>query len=55
VIKSRRLRGTGHVAHAGENKNAYRVFMGKPEVKRPKHSWKENAKIGWRHGLDSSG
>ena len=25
----------GHVARTGEKRNAYRVLMGKPEVKRP--------------------
>jgi hypothetical protein len=39
-IKSRRMRCVGHVAHIGEErrgeeKNVYRVLMGKPEGKRP--------------------
>jgi len=53
VVKSRKLRGTGHV---GENKNAYRVLDGKHEVKTPLkgpvHRWKDNIKMDWRHGLD---
>jgi len=53
VVKSRRLRGTGCV---GENKNAYRVLEGKPEIKtplkRPIYRWKDNIKMDQRHGLD---
>jgi hypothetical protein len=35
VIKSRRMRWTGHVARMGERRGVYRVFGGKPERKRP--------------------
>jgi len=35
VIKSRRMRWVGHVAHMGEMRGAYRVLVGKPEGKRP--------------------
>jgi hypothetical protein len=31
VIKSRRMRWAGHVAHMGEEKGVYRVLLGKPE------------------------
>ena len=31
VIKSRRMRWTGHVARMGEERGAYRVLVGKPE------------------------
>ena len=34
VIKSRRLRWAGHVAHMGERRGVYRVLVGKPEGKR---------------------
>jgi hypothetical protein len=34
-IKSRRLRWTGHVARMEEERNVYKVLMGKPEGKRP--------------------
>jgi len=34
VIKSRRMRWPGHVAHVGERRVAYRVLVGKPEGKR---------------------
>jgi len=43
VIKSRRMRWTGHVAHVGEEREMYRVLVGKPEGKRllgrPRHRW----------------
>jgi hypothetical protein len=35
IIKSRRMRWTGHVARMGEKRNAYRLLVGKPEGKRP--------------------
>ena len=35
VIKSRRMRWTGHVARMDEERGAYRVLVGKPEGKRP--------------------
>jgi hypothetical protein len=34
-IKSRRMRWAGHVARMGEERNVYRVLMGKPEGNRP--------------------
>jgi hypothetical protein len=34
-IKSRRKRWAGHVARMGEERDEYRVLMGKPEGKRP--------------------
>jgi hypothetical protein len=34
VIKSRRMRWTGHVTRMGEMKNAYKIFVGKPEWNR---------------------
>jgi hypothetical protein len=39
VVNQGDLRGTGHVE---ENKNAYRVLEGKPEIKTPLpiHRWK---------------
>jgi hypothetical protein len=46
MIKSRRMRWSGHVAHTGENRNAYRILVGKPEGKRslgrPKRRWEHN-------------
>jgi hypothetical protein len=35
MIKSRRMRWTGLVARMDENRNAYRILMGKPEGNRP--------------------
>ena len=35
VIKSRRIRLAGHVARMGEEREVYRVLVGKPEGKRP--------------------
>jgi hypothetical protein len=35
VIKSRRMRWTGHVARMGKGRSVYRVFVGRPEGKRP--------------------
>ena len=35
VIKSRRMKWSGHVARMGEERGVYRVLVGKPECKRP--------------------
>ena len=35
VIKSRRMRWTGHVARMSEERGVYRVLVGKPEGRRP--------------------
>jgi hypothetical protein len=35
TIKSRRMRWAGNVARRGEMRNAYRIFVGKSEGKRP--------------------
>jgi hypothetical protein len=35
IIKSRRMRWTGHLARMGEKRKAYRLFVGKPERRRP--------------------
>jgi hypothetical protein len=35
IIKSRRMRWSGHVARMGEKRNANRSLVGKPEEKRP--------------------
>jgi hypothetical protein len=53
---SRRMRWVGHVALMGEERNVYKVLMGKPEGKRPhgrpRHRWEDGIrmdlkKIGW--------
>jgi hypothetical protein len=35
MIKSRMMRLARHVARMGEERNAYRILVGKPEGKRP--------------------
>jgi hypothetical protein len=35
VIKSRRMRWTGHIARMGEGRGVYRVLVGRPEGKIP--------------------
>jgi hypothetical protein len=35
MIKSRKMRWTGHVARMGEKRNAHRILVGKPEGKIP--------------------
>jgi hypothetical protein len=60
VIKSKRLRWTGHVARMGERRGAYRALVGKPDgrrpLERPRRRWEDNIKmdlreVGWR-GMD---
>jgi hypothetical protein len=52
MIKSRRMRWAGHVARTGDKRNSYRIFVGKPEGKRPlergKCRWVDNIKIDLR-------
>ena len=49
VVKSRRMRWVGHVAHMGEGRGVYRVLIGKPEGKRPlgrpRCRWEDNIKM----------
>jgi hypothetical protein len=56
IIKSRRMRWAGHIARMGEKRNAYSLFVGKPEGKGPlgraRRRWVDNVKmdlleIGW--------
>jgi hypothetical protein len=51
-IKSRRMRRAGHVERMGEERNVYRVFMGKPEGKRPlgrpRHRWEVGIRMDLR-------
>jgi len=46
VIKSRRMRWAGHVAHMGEERGVYRVLLEKLEGKRPlgrpRRRWVDN-------------
>jgi len=49
VIKSRRMKSTGHVARMEERRGVYRVLVGKPERKRPlerpRLRWEDNIKM----------
>jgi len=49
VIKSRRMRWAGHVAHMGEERGLCRVLGGKPEGRRPlgrpRHRWVDNIRM----------
>ena len=49
VVKSRRIRWAGHVAHMGQARGVYRVLVGKPEGKRPlgrsRLRWEDNIKM----------
>jgi hypothetical protein len=65
VVKSRRMRWAGHVARMGEDREAHRVLVGKPEGKkplgRPRYRWGDNIKmdlqevVGGSWGLDGVG
>jgi hypothetical protein len=63
VVKSRRMRWAGHVASMGEDRGVYRVFVGKPEGKRPlgrpRRGWEDNMRMdrqkGWRGGVVGTG
>jgi hypothetical protein len=49
VIKLRRMRWAGHVAHMGENRGAYRILIRRHEGRRPlgrlRHRWEDNIKM----------
>ena len=49
VIKSRRMRWTGHVARMGERRGVYRVLVGKPKGRRPlgrlRCRWEDNIRM----------
>jgi hypothetical protein len=49
MIKSRRMRWTGHVARNGEKKNAYSILVEEPDRKRPlgrpRRRWVDNIKV----------
>jgi hypothetical protein len=49
VIKSRRMRWAGHVAHMGEGRGVYRVLVGRPKgkrpLRRPRSRWEDNIKM----------
>ena len=49
VIKSRRMRWTGHVARMAEGRGVYRVLVGNPggkrPLERPRRRWENNIKM----------
>jgi hypothetical protein len=49
IIKSRRMRWAEHVARMGDNRNVYRLLVGKPKGKRPlvrpRRRWIDNIKM----------
>ena len=49
VVKSRRMKWAGHVAHMGEGRGVHRVVDGKPEGKRPlgrpRRRWEDNIRM----------
>jgi hypothetical protein len=56
MIKSRRMRWVGHAARMGEKRNACRILVEMPEVKRPlgrpRRMWVlKRDRMGW-YGLD---
>jgi hypothetical protein len=57
VIKSRRIRWTGHMARMGEERDVYRFLVVRPEGKRPlgrpRRRWEDNIKMDLREiGID---
>jgi hypothetical protein len=58
MIKTRRMRWAGNVARMGENRNAYRILVGKRKGKRllgrPRCRWVNNFKMDLRE-IDRSG
>jgi hypothetical protein len=62
MIKSGRMRWAGHVTQMGKKKDACRIWVGKPEGKRPlgrpRRKWEDNIRMDLReiewggYGLD---
>jgi hypothetical protein len=52
MMRSRRMKLAGHVALTGEERNAHRIFVRKPEGKRPigrpRCRWVDNIKMNHR-------
>ena len=50
VIKLRRIRWAGHLAHMGKRRGVHRVLVREHEEKRPlgrpRHRWEDNIKMG---------
>jgi hypothetical protein len=62
VIRSRKIRWAGHVAHIGDMISAYKILVGKSEgnrsLGRPRRRWEDNIKtdiretvgyVNWMH------
>jgi hypothetical protein len=56
MTKARKMRWAGHVARMGVKRNAYRLFVGRPEGRRPlgrlRRRWVDNIRmdlveVGW--------
>jgi hypothetical protein len=49
IIKGRTIRWAGHIARLGEKRDAYRLFVGKPEgrrtLRRPRRRWLDNIRV----------
>jgi hypothetical protein len=52
MMKSRRMRGAGHIARMRNKRNAYRILVGKTQGKRPlrkpRRRWVDNIKMDLR-------
>jgi hypothetical protein len=59
IIKLRKMRWEGHVVQMGEKRNVYRLFVGKPEGKRPlgrlRCWWVDNIKMDLVDGMEWTG
>jgi hypothetical protein len=56
-IKPRRMKLAEHVARMGEDRKMYKVFVEKPEGKRPRSKWDDGIRtdlreIGWGDGFN---
>jgi hypothetical protein len=49
IVRSRRMRWAGHILLMGKMRNAYKIFVGKPNGKRPlggrRRRWENNIKM----------
>jgi hypothetical protein len=52
VIKSRKMKWTGHVTRMGEGRGVYRILVGRPEgnisLEKPRRRWEDNIKMDFR-------
>jgi len=59
VIASRRMRWVGHLARTGEERDVYRILVGRTEEKRPlgrpRCRWEDNIKMDLKEtGIDGA-